>query len=87
MELIERFLNYTKHDTQSSEESSTVPSVPSKHMPFARYLVEELKSEGLSDVEMDTNGYVYATLPSNIEKDVPVIGFIAHYDTSPDCSG
>lgn len=87
MELIERFLNYTKHDTQSSEESSTVPSVPSKHMPFARYLVEELKSEGLSDVEMDTNGYVYATLPSNIVKDVPVIGFIAHYDTSPDCSG
>ena len=87
MELIERFLNYTKHDTQSSEESSTVPSVPSKHMPFARYIVEELKSEGLSDVEMDTNGYVYATLPSNIEKDVPVIGFIAHYDTSPDCSG
>ena len=87
MELIERFLNYTKHDTQSSEESSTVPSVPSKHMPFARYLVEELKSEGLSDVEMDTNGYVYATLPSNIEKDVPVIGFIAHYATSPDCFG
>lgn len=87
MELIERFLNYTKHDTQSSEESSSVPSVPSKHIPFARYLVEELTSEGLSDVEMDTNGYVYATLPSNIEEDVPVIGFIAHYDTSPDCSG
>lgn len=87
MELIERFLNYTKHDTQSSEESTTVPSVPSKHIPFAQYLVDELKSEGLSDVEMDTNGYVYATLPPNIEEDVPVIGFIAHYDTSPDCSG
>lgn len=87
MNLIERFINYTKFDTQSSEESQTVPSTPEKQMAFARYLKEELENEGLDDVEMDEMGYVYATLPSNIKKEVPTIGFIAHYDTSPDCSG
>lgn len=87
MNLIERFINYTKFDTQSSEESQTVPSTPEKQMAFARYLKEELENEGLDDVEMDRMGYVYATLPSNIKKEVPTIGFIAHYDTSPDCSG
>ena len=87
MNLIERFIHCTKFDTQSSEESQTVPSTPEKQMAFARYLKEELENEGLDDVEMDEMGYVYATLPSNIKKEVPTIGFIAHYDTSPDCSG
>ncbi len=86
MELIERFLNYVKFDTQSSEESETVPST-SKQLIFAEYLKKELENEGLSDVEMDEMGYIYATLKSNTSKDVPTIGFISHYDTSPDCSG
>lgn len=86
MTLIERFLNYVKFDTQSSEDSQTVPST-SKQLIFAKYLCDELKNEGLEDVEMDEMGYIYATLPANTKKDVPVIGFISHYDTSPDCSG
>ena len=87
MELKERFLNYTRFDTQSSEESTTVPST-AKQLVFARYLKEELEREGLEEVEMDDKGYIYATLPSNVaEGQQPVIGFIAHYDTSPDCSG
>ena len=80
MNLTERFINYTKFDTQSSEESQTVPST-SKQLVFAQYLKEELQKEGLADVEMDANGYIYATLKANID------GFISHYDTSPDCSG
>ena len=86
MELIERFLNYTKFDTQSSEESESVPSTP-KQLIFARYLKEELEREGLEDVELDEKVYIYATLPANIKGEAPVIGFISHYDTSPDCSG
>ena len=86
MEITERFLNYVKFDTQSSEESTTVPSTP-KQLIFAKYLKEELENEGFDDVEMDDKGYIYATLKSNIKKDVPTIGFISHYDTSPDCSG
>lgn len=86
MNLQERFLNYVKFDTQSSEESNSVPST-SKQLVFARYLKKELEDEGLSDVEMDDMGYIYATLKSNTKKDVPTIGFISHYDTSPDCSG
>ena len=86
MELIERFLNYVKFDTQSCEESETVPST-SKQLIFAEYLKKELENEGLSDVEMDEMGYIYATLKSNTNKNVPTIGFISHYDTSPDCSG
>ena len=86
MELIERFLNYTKFDTQSSEDSQTVPSTP-KQMIFAEYLKKELEREGLDDVTLDDKGYLYATLRSNIKEDVPTIGFISHYDTSPDCSG
>lgn len=86
MDLIERFLNYVSFDTQSSEESDSVPSTP-KQLLFAKYLKDELKDEGLDDVEMDDMGYVYATLKSNIKKEVPTIGFISHYDTSPDCSG
>jgi len=86
MNLTERFLNYTRFDTQSSEESESVPSTP-KQLLFARYLKEELEREGLEEVELDRQGYIYATLPANIKDRVPVIGFIAHYDTSPDCSG
>jgi tripeptide aminopeptidase len=86
MDITERFLNYTRFDTQSSEESQTVPST-SKQLVFADYLKKELEREGLSDVEMDGNGYIYATLKSNVKGEVPTIGFISHYDTSPDCSG
>ena len=84
--LVERFLSYTQFDTQSSEDSQTVPSTP-KQLVFAEYLKQELEREGLEDVEMDEKGYIYATLKSNMEKQVPTIGFISHYDTSPDCSG
>lgn len=86
MDIIERFLKYVSFDTQSAENSDTVPST-SKQLVFAKYLRDELKEEGFDDVEMDDNGYVYATLKSNMKKDVPTIGFISHYDTSPDCSG
>lgn len=86
MNLQERFLNYVKFDTQSSEESGSVPST-SKQLVFAKYLKEELENEGFADVEMDDMGYIYATLKSNTKKNVPTIGFISHYDTSPDCSG
>ena len=86
MELVERFINYTKFDTQSAEESQSVPST-SKQLIFARYLKEELEREGFSEVEMDENGYIYATLKANTRKQVPTIGFISHYDTSPDASG
>ena len=86
MDIIERFLKYVSFDTQSAEDSDTVPST-SKQLVFAKYLRDELKEERFDDVEMDDNGYVYATLKSNMKKDVPTIGFISHYDTSPDCSG
>lgn len=86
MDFTERFLNYTKFDTQSSEESESVPST-SKQLVFAEYLKKELEDEGFSDVEMDDKGYIYATLKSNSKKNIPTIGFISHYDTSPDCSG
>ena len=85
MDITERFLNYTKFDTQSSEDSDSVPSTP-KQLIFAEYLKKELINEGLSDVEMDDKGYIYASLKANA-KGVPTIGFISHYDTSPDCSG
>ncbi len=86
MDLVERFINYTKFDTQSAEDSSTVPSTP-KQLIFAKYLKEELEHEGLHDVEMDDMGYIYATLPGNTRKDAPTIGFISHYDTALDASG
>lgn len=86
MEIAERFINYTKFDTQSVDESETVPSNP-KQLIFARYLKEELEKEGLKEVEMDEKGYIYATLPANTDKSVPTIGFIAHYDTALDASG
>ncbi len=86
MDITERFLNYTQFDTQSSEDSQSVPST-AKQLVFAKYLKEELEREGLSDVEMDDKGYIYATLKANTKKKPPTIGFISHYDTSPDCSG
>ena len=86
MEITERFLNYTQFDTQSEEDSGSVPSTP-KQLIFAEYLKKELEDEGLSDVELDEKGYIYATLKANTKDDVPTIGFISHYDTSPDCSG
>ena len=86
MDITERFLNYTKFDTQSQEDSDQVPSTE-KQLIFANYLKKELENEGLSDVEMDDKGYIYATLKANMKSDIPTIGFISHYDTSPDCSG
>jgi tripeptide aminopeptidase len=86
MDITERFLNYTKFDTQSSEDSEAVPST-AKQLIFAKYLKEELENEGLDDVEMDEMGYIYATLKANTKKRIPTIGFISHYDTSTDCSG
>ena len=86
MTLAERFINYTTFDTQSSEDSNTIPSTE-KQLVFARYLKEELEQEGFADVEMDDKGYIYATLQANTKKEIPTIGFISHYDTSPDASG
>ena len=86
MDIIERFLKYVSFDTQSAEDSDSVPST-AKQLVFAKYLRDELKDEGFDNVEMDDMGYVYATLKSNMKKKVPTIGFISHYDTSPDCSG
>lgn len=86
MDLTERFINYTQFDTQSSEDSDSVPST-AKQLEFAKYLKKELEDEGLKDVEMDEMGYIYATLEGNTKKKTPTIGFISHYDTSPDASG
>ncbi len=79
-------MKYVSFDTQSSEESGVTPSTPGQ-MVFARYLKDELEELGLSDVELTPEGYLYATLPANTSKRIPTIGFIAHMDTSPDCSG
>jgi tripeptide aminopeptidase len=84
--VVERFIKYVKYDTKADEESTTTPSTPNQ-MVLAKDLVKELKELGISDVAVDENGYIMATLPANIDKDIPVIGFIAHMDTSPDMSG
>ena len=86
MNITERFLKYVSYDTQSAEDTGTTPST-AKQMAFAEVLRQELIDEGLSDVELDSQGYLYATLPANTGKRVPTIGFIAHMDTSPDASG
>ncbi len=86
MNIVDRFLKYVSFDTQSDDTSTTTPST-AKQMTFAEYLRDELISIGLHDVELDANGYLYATLPSNVDANVPTVGFIAHMDTSPDCSG
>ncbi len=85
-EILNRFLKYIQIDTQSDEHSKTFPSTQ-KQFNLANLLVKELNEIGLKDVEVDQYGYVTATLPSNIEKDIPVIGFLAHMDTAPDMSG
>lgn len=86
MTVVERFLQYVKFDTQSDELTNLTPSTPGQ-MIFAQYLEKELKQLGLSDISLDDNGYLMATLPSNCGNQVPTVGFIAHLDTSPDMSG
>lgn len=86
MTLVDRFLKYVSFDTQSDELTGLTPSTPGQ-MIFARYLKEELETLGLEEISLDENGYLFATLPANTDKPVPVIGFIAHLDTSPDMSG
>ena len=80
-------MKYVSFDTQSCEENEAECPSTEKQFALARYLKSELESLGLEDVEMDAHAYVYATLPANTQKTVPTIGFIAHMDTSPDCSG
>src|SRR5664279_5279397 len=82
--LVDRFFRYVQIDTQSNPDSETQPST-AKQLDLSRLLFDELKSLGLNDVELDENGYLYASIPSNSEKAVPVICFCAHVDTSPDC--
>ncbi|MBS0535499.1 MAG: peptidase T [Proteobacteria bacterium] len=84
--VLERFLRYVVIDTRSDPESPTTPSTE-KQKNLGRLLVSELRDIGLGDAAMDDNGYVYATLPGNTAKAVPVICFCSHMDTSPDCSG
>ena len=86
MTIVERFLKYVSFDTQSAEDSETTPSTE-KQWVLARFLKEELEGIGLTEVEIDEHAYVYATLPANTDKPLPTVGFIAHMDTSPDCSG
>ena len=86
MTAIERFLKYVTFDTQSDETTGTTPSTE-KQMEFAKYLKTELEDLGMKDITLDDNGYLFATLPSNVDRPIPVVGFIAHLDTSPDMSG
>ena len=86
MTLVDRFLKYVSFDTQSDESTGLTPSTP-KQMVFAEYLKTELESLGLEDITLDEHGYLFATLPANIDKKVPTIGFIAHMDTAPDFCG
>ncbi len=84
--LINRFLSYVTVDTESDPNSKTTPST-AKQWDLANKLVNELKTIGMSDVEIDENAYIMATLPSNVSHNVPTIGFISHFDTSPDFTG
>ncbi len=84
--IVDRFLKYVSFDTQSDELTNLTPSTPWQ-MIFAQYLEKELRELGLEDITLDDNGYLMATLPSNIDREVPTVGFIAHLDTSPDMSG
>lgn len=84
--MLQRFLKYVTFDTESCDDATTVPTTPGQ-MTFAQYLKEELQSMGLAEIVLDDKGYLYATLPSNSTKELPVIGFISHLDTSPDMSG
>lgn len=84
--LIDRFISYVTIDTESDANSNTTPSTK-KQLVLANKLADELKAIGLTEVTIDKNGYVMGTLPSNVKEKVPVIGFVSHYDTSPDFSG
>ena len=86
MNVVDRFLKYVKFDTQSDELTNLTPSTPGQ-MIFAQHLEKDLMQLGLSNISLDDNGYLMATLPSNCDKPVPTVGFIAHLDTSPDMSG
>src|SRR6056300_647187 len=85
-QIIKRFISYVTIDTESDPNSNTTPST-AKQWDLANKLAEELKTIGMHDVSIDNNAYVMATLPSNVEHAVPTIGFIAHFDTSPDFTG
>ncbi|TFJ91507.1 peptidase T [Lentibacillus salicampi] len=85
-ELIERFTRYVKVDTQSDETNERTPSTPGQ-LELANQLVDELKAIGMEDVSIDDNGYCFATLPANTEKEIPTIGFLAHVDTATDFTG
>ncbi len=86
MTVLDRFLRYVTFETQSSEETHTTPSTPGQRI-FAEALVKELEELGLEDISLDDNCYLMATLPANTGRKLPIIGFIAHLDTSPDMSG
>ena len=86
MNIVDRFINYAKIDTQSDENNTETPSTK-KQFDLARLVEQEMKDIGLEDVSLDDKCYLMGTLPSNIDKEVPTIGFVAHFDTSPDMSG
>lgn len=85
-QLLERFIRYAKIDTESDEKSSTTPSTTNQ-WDLLHLLKEELTTLGMEDITLDENGYLFATLPANTDKEIPVIGFLAHVDTSPDFTG
>ena len=84
--MLQRFLKYVTFDTESVDENTTVPTSEGQFV-FARYLENELREMGLTEITLDDKGYLYATLPANCEEEIPVVGFISHLDTSPDMSG
>lgn len=84
--IIDRFISYVTVDTESDASSETTPST-AKQWDLANQLVEELKTIGMQDVTIDENAYIMATLPSNVNHEVPTIGFISHFDTTPDFTG
>ncbi|MDD4159224.1 MAG: peptidase T, partial [Proteiniphilum sp.] len=86
MDIVDRFIKYARMDTQSDENSTQTPSTQ-KQFILAKEVEKEALEMGLTDVSLDNNCYLMATLPANTKKEVPVIGFIAHFDTSPDMSG
>lgn len=87
MNVVDRFLQYVKFDTQSDDTTNLTPSTPGQ-IVFAQHLEKELTKMGLTDISLDDNGYLMATLPGNADRnDIPTVGFIAHLDTSPDMSG
>src|SRR4051812_27136796 len=86
MSVLDRFLRYVTIDTRADESSNSCPSTPGQ-LVLQRLLADELQTIALSDVDVDANGYLMATIPATVASDVPVIGFIAHVDTSPEMDG